>query len=241
MVAKAQLVNPIVTQQAEKIVAAFLTRYQLVSTLQNPIRRLIRSTLAIQRAFKKRKQRSEVRAKFLLAYWQSKIHQKISDLLKSKKSKKDDIEILKMLGNEYFGNKSVHDYYAMRSLDFEHKFNLQKWFSVSNVLLALVVWLAFSFNRDYFNIASWLVLPFLTMAFGLSKHTLLSRLTPTDYSYGIYIYAFPVQQAVVSVWPNMPLAQYLGWVTVGTLALAAASWHCVEKPALAFKPRQNRV
>ena len=122
-----------------------------------------------------------------------------------------------------------------------YKFNLQKWFSVSNVLLALVVWLAFSFNRDYFNAASWLVLPFLVMAFGLSKHTLLSRLTPTDYSYGIYIYAFPVQQAVVSVWPNMPLAQYLGWVTVGTLALAAASWHWVEKPALAFKPRQNRV
>jgi hypothetical protein len=31
-----------------------------------------------------------------------------------------------MLGNEYFGNKSVSDYYAMRDLDFQHKFHLQK-------------------------------------------------------------------------------------------------------------------
>ena len=78
-------------------------------------------------AFKARKRKSEVRAKFLLAYWQLKIQQKISDLLTSKKSKKDDIEILKMLSNEYFGNKSVSDYYSMRDLDFQHKFQLQKF------------------------------------------------------------------------------------------------------------------
>jgi hypothetical protein len=64
-----------------------------------------------------------MRTKFLLLFWQSKIEQKIQQFLKSKKNKKEDIEILKMLGNEYFGNKSVSDYFAMRELDFEHKFH----------------------------------------------------------------------------------------------------------------------
>ena len=121
-----------------------------------------------------------------------------------------------------------------------YKFNVQRWFSVSNVCIALIIWLAFSFNRDYFNIASWLILPFVVMAFGLSKHTFLSKLTPTDYSYGIYIYSFPVQQTVASFWPSLPLGQYVLLVGLGTLALAAASWHWVEKPALSFKPTKEK-
>jgi peptidoglycan/LPS O-acetylase OafA/YrhL len=122
-----------------------------------------------------------------------------------------------------------------------HQFNLQKWFSLSNVCIALVVWLSFSDNLNHFIVASWFFLPFVVMAFGLSRQALLSRLTPIDYSYGIYIYAFPVQQVVASYWPNMPLGSYLLVVGFVTLLLAAASWHWVEKPALAFKPLQKRT
>jgi peptidoglycan/LPS O-acetylase OafA/YrhL len=119
-----------------------------------------------------------------------------------------------------------------------HKFNVQRWFSLSNVLLALILWLIFSANRDHFNVAAWFFLPFLVMAFGLSQQPLLTRLTPHDYSYGIYIYAFPVQQTVAFYWPNMPLIPYLLCVSAITLALAAASWHWVESPALRLKPQK---
>ncbi len=56
-----------------------------------------------------------------------------------------------------------------------------------------------------------------------------------DYSYGIYIYAFVVQQAL-SHW----LSLRSGWVmfvlaTPITLALAACSWHFVERRALSLK------
>jgi peptidoglycan/LPS O-acetylase OafA/YrhL len=122
-----------------------------------------------------------------------------------------------------------------------HQFNLQKWFSLSNVCIALVVWLSFSNNLNHFIVASWFFLPFVVMAFGLSRQALLSRLTSIDYSYGIYIYAFPVQQVVASYWPKMPLGSYLLVVGFVTLVLAAASWHWVEKPALAFKPLQKRT
>ena len=63
-----------------------------------------------------------------------------------------------------------------------------------------------------------------------------------DYSYGIYIYAFPIQGLVV--WAFGPQGP---WTNVAlslppTLLLAALSWHLVEKPALSFaRPRARTV
>ena len=57
-----------------------------------------------------------------------------------------------------------------------------------------------------------------------------------DYSYGTYLYGFPVQQTLIlaglsSPWPLFACA------LVCTLALAAISWHLVEQPALKQKSR----
>jgi peptidoglycan/LPS O-acetylase OafA/YrhL len=60
-----------------------------------------------------------------------------------------------------------------------------------------------------------------------------------DLSYGLYIYGWPVEQALLYVsngalawWQLFPLALLL------SAALAFLSWHLVEKPALRFKPRR---
>jgi peptidoglycan/LPS O-acetylase OafA/YrhL len=58
-----------------------------------------------------------------------------------------------------------------------------------------------------------------------------------DYSYGTYIYAFPVQQAVAFWWPGIGPWGMTALALPVTLALAVASWRWVEKPALAFKPQ----
>ncbi|GAA3457308.1 acyltransferase [Dactylosporangium matsuzakiense] len=59
-----------------------------------------------------------------------------------------------------------------------------------------------------------------------------------DYSYGIYIYAFPVQQTVAhfggASWGLLP---YITVCLPLVLLVAAASWHLVERPALALKHR----
>jgi peptidoglycan/LPS O-acetylase OafA/YrhL len=115
-------------------------------------------------------------------------------------------------------------------------FQWEKHFTLSNVLLALVAWLSLSHRTQWFAMASWLVLPFVVMAFGLARHPWLGRMHTRDYSYGIYIYAFPVQQTVASFWPQMPLPAYLLSTFVITVALAAISWHFVERPALKLKP-----
>jgi peptidoglycan/LPS O-acetylase OafA/YrhL len=61
-----------------------------------------------------------------------------------------------------------------------------------------------------------------------------------DFSYGVYIYAWPVQQLVVwfgvSVWLNS-----LTLAAIITLFCAALSWHAVERPALrAVHPGRTR-
>lgn len=60
---------------------------------------------------------------------------------------------------------------------------------------------------------------------------------PADYSYGLYLFGFPVQQAIMHYlpesgpWTNMAIA------IPATFALAAFSWHVVEKPFMRMKAR----
>ena len=57
-----------------------------------------------------------------------------------------------------------------------------------------------------------------------------------DYSYGLYIYAFPVQQAIAAYHLNQwGFFIYFLLCIAFTLPLAAASWHLIEKPALKMK------
>ncbi len=57
-----------------------------------------------------------------------------------------------------------------------------------------------------------------------------------DYSYGLYIYGYPVQQILAHFQiQQLGFTVYLAAALLLALALAVASWHLVEKPALALK------
>ena len=56
-----------------------------------------------------------------------------------------------------------------------------------------------------------------------------------DFSYGVYIYAFPIQQTLAQFFPAMTLLAMVATSSLLTLAVAALSWHGVEKRALALK------
>jgi peptidoglycan/LPS O-acetylase OafA/YrhL len=53
-----------------------------------------------------------------------------------------------------------------------------------------------------------------------------------DYSYGVYIYAFPVQQSLAAMIPGISVTRMNIFASAVTLALAVISWHLIEKPAL---------
>lgn len=62
-----------------------------------------------------------------------------------------------------------------------------------------------------------------------------------DLSYGLYLYAFPVQQCVVLAGGrDMPLALHMTVSWLLALGCAALSWRFVEQPALALKRRARR-
>jgi peptidoglycan/LPS O-acetylase OafA/YrhL len=57
-----------------------------------------------------------------------------------------------------------------------------------------------------------------------------------DLSYGIYLYAWPLQQLFVSYWAERLTPTLLtAIVFVCTVVLAALSWRLVERPALTLK------
>ena len=67
-----------------------------------------------------------------------------------------------------------------------------------------------------------------------------------DYSYGLYIYGFPVQQAFVAVSVGatgvaMSPAENLAYALPVAWLLAMASWHVVEERALGWRTRLWRV
>lgn len=105
---------------------------------------------------------------------------------------------------------------------------------VALTLLALLV-VFYSFGV-YSMAAITLMLAYLTIYLGLRFVRLAKFGKYGDFSYGIYIYAFPVQQAFVSTgWfsyndATFPLFVLCSFLTI--LFLAAVSWHLVEKRAL---------
>ncbi len=60
-----------------------------------------------------------------------------------------------------------------------------------------------------------------------------------DISYGVYIYAFPVQQLLAYAGaPRLGLVAYDVLAALATAALAVVSWSLVERPALRWARRR---
>lgn len=60
-----------------------------------------------------------------------------------------------------------------------------------------------------------------------------------DYSYGLFLYGFPVQQAIVAWCPGISGLALFAVSLPAAGACAVVSWHLVEKPSLALKHRRQ--
>jgi peptidoglycan/LPS O-acetylase OafA/YrhL len=58
-----------------------------------------------------------------------------------------------------------------------------------------------------------------------------------DYSYGVYVYSFPIQQTLVQRIPGIDPGPLFALAMAATLVVAAISWHGLERPALGLKSR----
>lgn len=104
------------------------------------------------------------------------------------------------------------------------------------VLLTTIVCLAL-LDRRLFAVAYILGVAYVVLAAAYLPGGFLRRYNRLgDYSYGTYIYAFPVQQAVAYWWRGITPWEMTAVALPVTLLLAVLSWHLVEKKALALKP-----
>ena len=126
--------------------------------------------------------------------------------------------------------------FASGALSYGARSRIRLKASWSMLLLALL--LAASIDHRAFQVALLLACPYLVFCAAYlpsGKVRLANRLG--DYSYGTYIYGFPIQMAVFAILPTASVWQHVGLSIVVTLLLAILSWHVVESPALKMVPR----
>jgi peptidoglycan/LPS O-acetylase OafA/YrhL len=92
------------------------------------------------------------------------------------------------------------------------------------------------------QVGAWLLYPsFAYIVLWLASLPQLHALRPKyDYSYGVYLYGFVVQQAVTALFPTWSNYENLALAIPVAVILAALSWHFIEEPSLSMirRPRQ---
>ena len=87
----------------------------------------------------------------------------------------------------------------------------------------------------------FLVVPTTYFILKLGKSSTILNLKGMDLSYGLYLYAFPIQQLLLLHFGyEIPVWLHIISTTVIALFFAAFSWFFIEKPALHFKTRMPR-
>lgn len=102
---------------------------------------------------------------------------------------------------------------------------------------ALILGMAIaSVQRDAFYFVYSAAVGYLVLFAAYARATpLLAFNRLGDYSYGVYIYGFLVQQLLVNAFPGIGTGALMATSLIATLVCGIASWHLVEKPALSKK------
>ncbi len=123
-----------------------------------------------------------------------------------------------------------------------HKFQLRQYLTLTTGMLAILLMLCLEPWTRQLAIASYVLLPIAVLTFGFAYSPWVGRLAGNgDYSFGIYIYAFPIQQTVVYLWSDVGIGPYLIICATASLFFAVLSWHLIERRALAYKPRNQAI
>ncbi|RUP29003.1 MAG: acyltransferase [Curvibacter sp.] len=113
-------------------------------------------------------------------------------------------------------------------------------------MACLAVCLAISslcYHLGLYPLAIWMTLPYLVILIGTRSSPWIREVGRYgDFSYGVYIYAFPIQQTVAHfLHDSLSYGAMFAWTYGLTLLAAGLSWYGIERPALRLKPLSNRA
>lgn len=125
-------------------------------------------------------------------------------------------------------------YFLAGSLFF--KFRNHMHYNLTGLLICIVTGIAIrnSVVHQQFFI---LVITYIILSLAFSEKLQFYKVAKYgDFSYGLYLYAFPVQQLIVYLFPGTLNLLVMMLISIlATLPLAYFSWHVIEKPALLLK------
>lgn len=103
-------------------------------------------------------------------------------------------------------------------------------------LVALSLLLVSTMDKDLYFVTYTFLLPYLIFYVAYVPAGHVRKFNGVgDYSYGIYIYAFPVQQSIVAIIPDISVAAMIVYSFFVTFILSFLSWHLIEKRCLKMK------
>ncbi len=122
-----------------------------------------------------------------------------------------------------------------------YAFNLKRYFSLWGALLASILFLISPFHHLSFQLAIWILWPYIILSIGLASPLKISSWLSRhgDFSYGIYIYAFPIQQILAMLYPNMHINLYILLCMICIIPCAVLSYKFIEQPFFRFKPSKS--
>jgi len=131
----------------------------------------------------------------------------------------------------HFINYGLFFFSGVLAFVYKNYLQFSHWYALIGLLI-----IYFSSKYDFGAYVLYCMLAYLVLYLAIIKMPLSDFLLERDYSYGMYIFVFPIQQVL-----SQFFSQYLGvaslavFAIICTLPLAVASWHFVERPALKFK------
>lgn len=116
---------------------------------------------------------------------------------------------------------------------------LKEYVAISRMFFWLLVIALLSsamVNKNVFFIVYLLTIAYILFYVAYVPSGLIRKYNQVgDYSYGVYIYAFPVQQSIAALIPGVSVLSMFLIATPVTVFLAALSWHFLERHALGLK------
>ena len=93
----------------------------------------------------------------------------------------------------------------------------------------------------FMNLVVLPALIYLTVCLGVTDLWVPALLRRGDYSYGIYLYGWPIQQALVALVPARDTVQQVLLALPCIIVFAMVSWHGIERPILSLRRRFSFV